>query len=42
VNFYRHQQREERARALLALRAGFQRDRDRVAAMKAARTFKPF
>ena len=40
-NFYRFQQREEAQRKVLELRKKFEEDKQKVAAMKAARKFKP-
>lgn len=42
TNFYRFQMREEKKEALQSLREQFERDKERVARMKADRKFKPF
>lgn len=41
-NFYRFQMREERQSKLAELRKKFEEDKQRVARMKANRSFKPF
>ena len=41
-NFYRFQMREERQSKLAELRKKFEDDKQRVARMKANRSFKPF
>ena len=40
-NFYKFQSRERRRNDLIALQRGFQADKAKVLAMKAARKFKP-
>jgi ribosomal RNA-processing protein 7 len=41
-NFYRFQMREEKTKKLGDLRKKFEEDKQRVAQMKASRSFKPF
>ena len=41
-NFYSHQKREEKREKLYELRQKFEEDKEKVAAMKEARKFKPF
>ena len=41
-NFYSHQKREEKREKLFELRRKFEEDKEKVAAMKEARKFKPF
>lgn len=41
-NFYSHQKREEKREKLYELRQRFEEDKEKVAAMKEARKFKPF
>ena len=42
VNFYQFQQRESQREAIADLRRKFQRDKERVAEMRAHRSFRPF
>lgn len=42
VNFYQFQQREGQREAVAALRKKFQKDKERVAELRARRRFKPF
>ena len=42
LNFYRFQIREEKVKKLDVLRKKFEEDKEKIAAMKAQRKFKPF
>ena len=42
VNFYQFQQREGQREAIAVLRKKFQKDKERVAELRAQRRFKPF
>jgi len=42
LNFYRFQQRETQRERIADLRRAFEEDKERVAAMRQRRRFKPF
>ena len=42
TNFYRFQMKEEKKETLQTLREQFEKDKERVARMRAERKFKPF